>query len=57
MSFSELLEDTLQDMAQNMQVGLIAKIDKFEKDKMRADVKPLLKLKNAQVQLLKLPIV
>jgi hypothetical protein len=47
MSFSELIDDYWNDRAQSMQVGLVATIEKFEKGKMRADVKPLLKLKNS----------
>jgi len=47
MSFANFLEDFWNDRAGQIQLGLPGKITKVDKKKMRADVKPLFKLKNA----------
>src|SRR5690606_24826188 len=46
-SHSQLLNDFFDSKAREIQLGLVGKIKKFDKAKMRADVQPLLKSKNA----------
>ena len=56
MSYTEFIEDFWEDRASQIQTGLIGKIQKFDKQKMRADVQPLLKLKNALNESIDYPI-
>lgn len=57
MSFSELLNDKLQDFGKSIQLGLICKVEKFDKEKMIADVEPLLKSKDDDEIETALPII
>jgi len=45
-SHTELLNDLFDMRAKDIQLGCIAKVKKFDKAKMRADVQPLLKSTN-----------
>jgi len=56
MSFSELLESAINDKIKDIQLGMIGKIDSFDSAKMRADVDPLLKIKNDEGEEIELPI-
>lgn len=56
MSFSEMIDKVLVDRTKDIQLGLIATIETFDKSKMRADVKPLLKLKNDLDEEIELPV-
>jgi len=47
MSFSIFLDDYFDDRAAQIQQGCVAKITNIDNESMRADVKPLLKLKNS----------
>jgi len=44
MSFTELLTESIEDKIKDIQVGMIGKVESFDGSKMRADVKPLLKI-------------
>lgn len=44
--FSTFLRDYLNEFTRQIQLGLICKIEKFDKEKMRADVQPFMKIKN-----------
>jgi hypothetical protein len=46
MSFSELLEKAIDDKIKDIQLGMVAKIESFDPITMRADIDPLLKIKN-----------
>lgn len=46
-SLTMLMEDHFNERAREIQLGLVGKIKKFDKEKMRADVQPLMKIKNA----------
>jgi len=46
MSFSEYIEDFVDDKLKDIHIGMIGKIEKFDGEKMRAAVKPLMKFKN-----------
>ena len=56
MTFPKYLDDHFYDRASQIQQTLIGKIDKFDNQKMRADVKPMLKLKNKLNEEYELPI-
>jgi len=56
MSFTEYIEDVIDLKMSEVQLGMIGKIEKFDASKMRADVKPLLKIKNALEEEIELPI-
>lgn len=47
MSFTEYMDDFWEDRAKNIQLGIICKVVKFDSVTMRADVQPLMKIKNA----------
>jgi len=46
MNFTELLDKFVSQKTSDIQLGLVGKIQKFDADTMRADVKPLLKIEN-----------
>lgn len=56
MSFTEYLENLIDLKMSDIQLGLICQIEKFDVNTMRADVKPLLKIKNALDEEIELPI-
>lgn len=56
MSFTEYLENLIDLKLSDVQTGMIGKIEKFDSTRMRADVKPLLKIENALEEELDLPI-
>lgn len=56
MSHSELLNDFFDLRAKDIQLGMVGKIKKFDKTKMRADVQPLLKSVNSLGQEVDYPV-
>jgi len=56
MSFSQYIEDVIDLNMSEIQLGMIAKIETFDSSKMRANVQPLLKIKNALEEEIDLPI-
>jgi hypothetical protein len=57
MSFTEFLENIIDQKTSEIQLGMVCQIEKFNADTMRADVKPLLKLENELTQTADFPII
>lgn len=54
--FSKFLSDLLQNFGESVQIGMVAKIETFDKTRMRASVQPLLRKENAAGESSQLPV-
>jgi hypothetical protein len=56
MDFSTFIKDFFDTYSRQIQLGLPCKIEKFDKEKMRADVQPFMKIKNNMDEEITYPI-